>query len=317
MALRWSGVTATARAAVPIVLLVAWPARAQTADPASAEALFRDGKRLLEQQSYAASCAKLAESLRLDPATGTLLALAMCHQGQGRIATAWAEYTDAAARAKTEGRADREEGARARAAELEPSLSTLEIAPSSEVEQLSELSVARDGIVLNRAAFHTPIPVDPGEHTIAAKAPGRRSWAITIVVGTSAEKRTVDIPPLERSTYSAGPVRIAGIVVGSAGALGLAVGAGLALYVIDRNAASNAPGGCVGDVCRGDAKQARLDARSAGDAATVALIAGGALLAAGAGMFFFGQSREATTASLRVAPALGLDRASVVLDGRF
>jgi hypothetical protein len=311
--------SARAIAALSAVLLAApAPARAETNNAAGAEALFRDGKRLLEEHDYAGACSKLAESFRLDPATGTLLALAMCHEAQGRIATAWGEYTDAAARAKTEGRADREEGARARADQLEVALSTLDIIPAPETERIPGFVVARDGAEIGRAEFHTPMPVDPGEHTIVATAPGRVPWSIKVVVGRSAERLKVPVPPLQKPNASLGPVRIAGLVAGAAGVLGLGVGAAFAVHAIERNDASNAPGGCLGDSCPGgDFKQARLDARSAGDVATVAFIAGGALLAAGAGMFLFGRPRDDAGVPVHVVPVIGADQASIFLGGSF
>ena len=74
-----------------------------------------------------AACPKLTESLRLDRATGTLLALAMCHEVDGHLASAWTEYLEVIARAKRDGRPDREEAARQYAHALEARLSMLDI----------------------------------------------------------------------------------------------------------------------------------------------------------------------------------------------
>src|SRR5688572_3592069 len=105
-------------------LAAAGPARAQGrgVSIATAEALFREGTALLDEKKFAEACPKLAESHRLDPATGTLLALAFCHEGEGRLASAWAEFAEVAGRAREEGRTDRELVAREHAANLEPRL---------------------------------------------------------------------------------------------------------------------------------------------------------------------------------------------------
>src|SRR5262245_62252923 len=110
-------------------LLFAEPARAQGrgVSIATAEALFREGTALLDEKRYAEACPKLAESHRLDPATGTLLALAFCHEGEGRLASAWAEFAEVAGRARAEGRTDREHVAREHAANLKPRLARLSV----------------------------------------------------------------------------------------------------------------------------------------------------------------------------------------------
>ncbi len=166
-------------------------------DPvALAETLFQDGKRLLEQGDARAACPKLAESLRLDRATGTLLALAMCHEVEGRLASAWAEYLEVVARAKKDGRADREEAARQYAHALEARLSTLSIAVPAAVAQIPGLAVQRDGLALEAPAWSTAVPVDPGRHVVVAAAPGRRGWTTSVTVNGPADHQTVTVPLL-------------------------------------------------------------------------------------------------------------------------
>jgi len=190
-----------ALATLEILSLRGLPARGASrdhdADVALAEALFQEGKRLLENGDSAAACPKLAESLRLDEATGTLLALAMCHESEGRLASAWAEYAEVVARARTEGRADREQAARRSVRALEPRLSTLTIEVPEAASAVGGLRVERDGVSLAASTSSTAVPVDPGPHVVAASAPGRRPWSTSLQVGAVADRITVTVPVLE------------------------------------------------------------------------------------------------------------------------
>src|SRR5580692_11189003 len=70
-------------------------ARAESIDPAVADALFRKGREAAEKGDWATACPKFAESQRLDPAPGTLLNLADCEEHLGQLASAYEHFKTA------------------------------------------------------------------------------------------------------------------------------------------------------------------------------------------------------------------------------
>jgi hypothetical protein len=171
-------------------------AEPSSADRSLATQLFREGRALLEQGHVPQACRKLEESHRLDPGGGTLLNLALCHEKEGRTATAWAEFTEGLGIARRDERPLRVEYARNHIALLEPVLSRLfvQVPPTTD---LPDLEVRRDGTALGRAAWGVGMAVDPGDHLVEASAPGKLSWKQAVNVGPKGDNRTVVIPALE------------------------------------------------------------------------------------------------------------------------
>jgi hypothetical protein len=299
---------------------------AQPANEAAAETLFREGRELLEQQRYDEACRKLEDSYRLDPADGTLLGLAMCHEGQGRLASAWLEYKQIIARAE---RADRQRAATERAQALESRLSTIAVVVPAG-HRARDLQVSYDGQPIGAAAWSTAFPVDPGPHRLEATAPGKRSWRSQLVIGREPEHRTVEVPRLDDAALPvAAPEperhssvnrgwRVAALSLGGAGVAAVGVGSFLGLRALHQRNDSRSMG-CVGDACpSAAARDTRLAAGRKADAATVSFVAGGALLTAGALVYWLRGSDAAPTRASTGSPlAFGLAPHGAWIGGAF
>jgi serine/threonine-protein kinase len=164
------------------------------ADRAAAEVLFDSAVKLLEAGNGKEACPKLEESQRLDPGVGTLLYLAECYRIIGRTASAWATFRDASYAADSAGQQDRAQIATSEAAKLKPMLSYLSLAVSD--QQLAGLEIRRDGEVLNRALWTSPIPIDPGQHQLEASAPGKLPWLKSMVIAPQPGTTAITIPTL-------------------------------------------------------------------------------------------------------------------------
>lgn len=168
-------------------------------DRSLAQSLFEQGKQLMQAGNLAQACPKLQESQRLDPGGGTLLNLALCHERQGRIASAWTEFKEALSMARRDGRQERIDAATEHIAALEPKLPylTVTVAAPTEGEELR-----LDGAVVGAAAWGAPLSVDPGSHELRVQAPGKKTWSTSVSLAV-AERRTLAVPPLEPEASAA------------------------------------------------------------------------------------------------------------------
>jgi hypothetical protein len=184
-------------AALGAALSLPAQAVAQTGEQvAAAEALFREGKELMSQGREEEACAKFAASHKLDPAVGTLLNLADCNERIARTASAWAQFLEAETLSRSAGSERRERVARERAAALEPALIRLTVVVPEQA-RVEGLTVTRDEQVIEPAGWGSGLPVDPGEHVVVAKAPGKLEWRTTVSALEPGARLRVTIPALE------------------------------------------------------------------------------------------------------------------------
>lgn len=180
-------------AAAGALSLAAHPARADgPSDALLAQSLFEQARTLMDEGRYAEACPKLAESQRLDPGGGTLLNLAVCHEKEGRLATAYAELNAALSQAIKDGRRDREDLAREHIAALSPRVPKLSVHVAGEV---ADLEISLDATVIRKPAWDVPTGVDPGRHVVEAKAPGHAPFRAEITLAEGA-RETVTVPRL-------------------------------------------------------------------------------------------------------------------------
>ena len=288
-------------------------------DGALAEQLFRDGKERMNEGNYAVACPKLAESHRLDPAGGTLLTLALCHESEGRTASAWAEFADALALAKRDQRSDREAISREHIDALGPRLRRLRMRVSPEASAIADLAIKRDGALVGRAGWDAAAPVDPGEHLIEASAPGYESFTTRVTVGEPGVTTFVDLAPLARVAAADAPpqivplapdrgssgLRVTSYVVGGVAIASL--GVGVAFAVIAKGKRDDANDACPLAVCNdASAVEASRSAGRSADIATGAFIASAVLLVGSVTFFVLSSPESRAQASARSSgpPAL-------------
>lgn len=325
------------RAALGLVLLAAAPAFAQepsASDKALAEGLFQEGRKLMAAGKLDEACPKFAESQRLAQRLGTLLNLATCHEKQGRTASAWAEFTEAAAMAKAEKRKDRERYARKQADALEKKLTKVVFSVATENK---EATLTLDGKEIGAAAWGTPIPIDPGKHELQLTAPGKKPWSDTIDIAAEPGSVTIDVPaladeatappaeapaketsdgpsaPTKTDEKSSGGSTLGWVALG-VGAVGVGVGSYFGLQTFSKQ--SESEDHCDGTKCDQTGVDLRDEAKSTGTISTVAFAVGAVGIGVGAVLLLSGGSSK-ESAGVWLAPAVAPQGGGVTLGGRL
>jgi serine/threonine-protein kinase len=343
---RFSGSVAKIAAAIAAVALTTSPcARAQSDNRVAAEDLFQQARKLLEAGRYPEACEKLAASQHLDPAVGTLVNLAHCYEKVGRTATAWETYREAARAAHQAGQTERERTASKSADALEPALPRLTVQVTPQRGDVKP-DVTRDGVSVVPEIWGTAVPVDPGDHTLAASAPNRKPWTMTIHVGPRGQE-TVSVPALELVAPLSEPAppapSVAAVVPATpesppstrhfhwsgqrawalvAAGLGLAGGAVAVVELLaygnnKSQADSLCPGACVSVPDHAKAVSLLDTAQTNANIAIVSGAVGGAALVTGAVLWLTADKEPQRASGLRVVPLATTQAAELQLRGSW
>jgi hypothetical protein len=258
------------------LLVVAWAgvARAESTNPAAAEALFDQGRAALAEGDFDTACGRFRESDRLDPALGTRFNLADCEEKRGRLATAWSLFRGVVAQLADGD--DRLPVAQRRLAALEPRVPrlTMVLAPAAP----HSTQVKEGDTAYAEASFGVALPLDPGMHHLLVVAPGHRDQTLDVALepGETAEVRVVPglaLPVDERHGHAASGAddhRTLGYVLAGVGATGLLVGAVSGLLVLHQKSIYD--DNC--DVRLRVCNQTGKDAGAAGRALSVVSVSG-------------------------------------------
>lgn len=317
-------------------------------DKAAAEALFEEGRSLMQNERYTEACGKLEASQNLDAGLGTLMLLSDCYEKTGKTASAWATFREAAAVARGQNDSEREKVARARADALEPNLAKLVVRGVDTTMKLEGLEVKMNGQAVAKAQWGTLIPVDPGEVDFQVSAPGYKPWTLKAQVVPGPSETAIDIPELQTletapeatgATVSAshgtsetpanagtqGPesepasgMKMLGLGLGIGGVVGLGVGTYFGLSAKSKNDESKDH--CVTDnQCFAEGVELRDQAKSHATVSTIAFGLGGALLVVGGVLYFTSDDDDGNAAPKQVRWLTGFEPggARVGLEGTW
>jgi len=303
-----------------------------------------------EKGGWHTDCPRSVASAQLDPSAGTSINTARCLEHRGKIAQAWAELGRArtlAREASDVRRRELEAFVDREIARVEARLPRLRIVAKN---LPPEAEISRDGIVQSEGVVGEALPVDPGEHVVEVRAPGRKvaSWKVQAVEGGIAEI-TVEVGLVETGTPGpderpvapdgdAAPrdntIPVVGIVLTGVGLAGLAVGLITGLNAITAKDDIIALG-CnddAGTCPDADTQQRADDYASRGSdlaaVSTTAFIAGSVLVASGTTILVVnaisandakttGTRSQRGAARLRVVPTAAPNGGGVWFDGAF
>lgn len=246
--------------------------------------------------------------------------MALCEERLGKLVAALGDYELAAADARAEHADQVAEEVEARLESLRAKIPKLTVKRGSGAEAAI---IALDGVSLGDQVIGTPMPTDPGPHTIEARAPGFKPFRQSVRVAEQ-QSETIEIvlepEPVAPPSAAGGRVttssdipgaRIAGYVVGGIGIASL--GASGIFFGLRAGKISDLDKQCPNRECPSRDQQSDIDAgKRYTTIANVTLAVGAAAVAGGLVLILTSGGADAES-SVALAPAPG----GAQLYGRF
>ena len=175
-----------------------------------------------------------------------------------------------------------------------------------------------NGLPRNEGSWGVAIPVDPGDVTVEATAPGRAPFR-TVVRAEAGQEADIKVPPLEPGAAppvetpapaaphvderpEAGPpLRPIALAVGAAGVVALGIGTYFGVTAVSKWNDSNSH--CPGSACDAQGVSSAHDAKQAATISDVTVGIGVAAVAAGVILYFVGAPKSVQARADGVAVA--------------
>ena len=309
------------------------PRSAQAQDKkelSKARALFQRAIELEQAGNYTQALEQFRDVGQVRMTPQVRFHIASCEEKLGRLVTALGGYELALADAETVGE-DFKNEVDAAVTRLRASIPKLVIARGTGAEAAE---IQLDGVALGASSVGVPVPLDPGPHSINAKAPGSLPFAQTVTIAENEQKsvdveltpepeperpgplapsgQTVDLTPKPRP-------RLIPYVVGGVGVASL-IGSGV-LFALRQSALSDLENKCGPDrkACPSSARGEVDNLKLYNTSAQVALGVG--VVGVGAGLTWIllqkRQSPPPPSSGLMLAPAAANAQFGASLVGRF
>lgn len=238
----------TSFAAVAVITFFA--GRASAAEPVvgqdNARRVFEEGVDLEKRGDYRGALAKFREAAEIKSTAGVHFHEAYCLEMSGKVAAAWAEYEAADALADKESKAELRSAIATRLEQLRPRVPSLVVTLDTPPK---DIALDLDGQPAPSSVLEgKPFRIEPGDHTLVARAPGYANFTRTFRApeqATSTQVRVVlereahDVTPPAESRSSSHTLPI----LTTAGAVALAT-TGIVAFVVAGNAQRDAKREC-------------------------------------------------------------------------